>query len=59
MHLSRFDVAEGATVIKGQHLGLSGATGRVTGPHLHFAARWQGAYVDPAGLFALPLTGKP
>jgi hypothetical protein len=59
MHLSRFDVAEGARVGKGQRLGLSGATGRVTGPHLHFAARWQGAYVDPAGLFALPLTGRP
>jgi hypothetical protein len=59
MHLSRFEVAEGATVVKGQRLGLSGATGRVTGPHLHFAVRWQGAYVDPAGLFALSLAGRP
>jgi murein DD-endopeptidase MepM/ murein hydrolase activator NlpD len=59
MHLSRFEVAEGTTISKGQRLGLSGATGRVTGPHLHFAARWQGAYVDPAGLFALPLAGQP
>jgi len=59
MHLSRLDLAEGARVRKGERLGLSGATGRVTGPHLHFAARWQGAYVDPAGLFALPLGGKP
>jgi murein DD-endopeptidase MepM/ murein hydrolase activator NlpD len=59
MHLSRFEVAEGEMVVKGQRLGLSGATGRVTGPHLHFAARWQGAYVDPAGLFALPLAERP
>jgi murein DD-endopeptidase MepM/ murein hydrolase activator NlpD len=59
MHLSKIDVAEGVSVRKGQRLGLSGATGRATGPHLHFAARWQGAYVDPAGLFRLDLAGKP
>ncbi len=59
MHLSRIDVAASQKVRKGEHLGLSGATGRVTGPHLHFAARWQGAYLDPAGLFRLSLAGKP
>jgi murein DD-endopeptidase MepM/ murein hydrolase activator NlpD len=59
MHFSRIDVAAGQKVRKGEHLGLSGATGRVTGPHLHFAARWQGAYLDPAGLFNLKLAGKP
>jgi murein DD-endopeptidase MepM/ murein hydrolase activator NlpD len=58
MHLSRIDVTAGQMVRKGQRLGLSGATGRVTGPHLHFAARWQGAYLDPAGLFRLSLSGK-
>ena len=57
MHLSRIDVASGDRVRKGERLGLSGATGRVTGPHLHFAVRWQGAYLDPAGLFRLSLAG--
>jgi murein DD-endopeptidase MepM/ murein hydrolase activator NlpD len=59
MHLSRIEIAEGQHVGKGQRLGLSGATGRVTGPHLHFAVRWQGGYLDPAGLFRLALAGKP
>jgi murein DD-endopeptidase MepM/ murein hydrolase activator NlpD len=53
MHFSRIDVKVGQHVKKGQRLGLSGATGRVTGPHLHFAARWQGAYVDPVLLLKL------
>jgi murein DD-endopeptidase MepM/ murein hydrolase activator NlpD len=39
----------------GQRLGLSGATGRVTGPHLHWAVRWEGAYLDPAKLLKLNL----
>jgi murein DD-endopeptidase MepM/ murein hydrolase activator NlpD len=56
MHLSRIDVHEGERVMKGQGLGLSGATGRVTGPHLHWAVRWQGAYLDPAQLLKMDLT---
>ena len=57
MHLSRIDVKEGEHVAKGQLLGLSGATGRVTGPHLHWAVRWQDAYLDPAKLLRLDLSG--
>lgn len=57
MHLSRIRVHEGQQVAKGQLLGLSGATGRVTGPHLHWAVRWQGAYLDPAKLLSLNLSG--
>ncbi len=52
MHFSRIDVHEGQHVVAGDRLGLSGATGRVTGPHLHWAVRWQGAYLDPAKLLA-------
>ena len=56
MHLSRIDVQEGQRVATGDRLGLSGATGRVTGPHLHWAVRWQGAYLDPAKLLRLDLS---
>ncbi len=55
MHLSRIDVHIGDRVIAGQLLGLSGATGRVTGPHLHWAVRWQNAYLDPAKMLRLDL----
>ncbi|MGD0095405.1 MAG: M23 family metallopeptidase [Terracidiphilus sp.] len=55
MHLSRIDVQEGQHVATGDLLGLSGATGRVTGPHLHWAVRWQGAYLDPAKLLRMDL----
>ena len=55
MHFSRIDVKEGQRVEQGDKLGLSGATGRVTGPHLHWAVRWQGAYLDPAKLLKLDL----
>jgi murein DD-endopeptidase MepM/ murein hydrolase activator NlpD len=55
MHLSKIEVKVGDRVHKGQRLGLSGATGRVTGPHLHLGVRWQGMYVDGVQLFKLTL----
>ena len=58
MHLSKIEVHVGERVTKGQRLGLSGATGRVTGPHLHLSARWQGAWVDPVVLLRLSLPGR-
>jgi len=54
-HLSEFKVKEGDVVKRGDVLGLSGGTGRATGPHLHVAVRWQGTYLDPARLMQLPL----
>jgi murein DD-endopeptidase MepM/ murein hydrolase activator NlpD len=52
-HLSHIDVAEGAIVRKGQVVGRVGQTGRVTGPHLHWATRVAGARVDPFSLIAV------
>jgi murein DD-endopeptidase MepM/ murein hydrolase activator NlpD len=55
MHLSKIEVTAGERVHKGQRLGLSGATGRVTGPHLHLGVRWQGMYVDAVLLLGMKL----
>ncbi|MDE1175164.1 MAG: M23 family metallopeptidase [Edaphobacter sp.] len=59
MHLSHFRVRQGDNVRQGQLLGLSGATGRVTGPHLHLGVRWQGAYLDASKLFQMELPATP
>jgi murein DD-endopeptidase MepM/ murein hydrolase activator NlpD len=51
-HLSQLSVSAGQTVTVGQQIGLSGATGNVTGPHLHFEIRTSpdyGSDVDPVG----------
>jgi murein DD-endopeptidase MepM/ murein hydrolase activator NlpD len=52
-HLSRIDVKEGDTVTSSQVVGLVGATGRVTGAHLHWALSVNGARVDPLSALAL------
>jgi murein DD-endopeptidase MepM/ murein hydrolase activator NlpD len=52
-HLSRIDVTGGHSVSRGQRIGLLGATGRVTGPHLHWTVRLGEARVDPLRLLAL------
>jgi len=50
LHLSEIRVEPGEIIDKGQVLGLAGATGRVTGPHLHWGVRAQSARVDPFSL---------
>ena len=59
LHLSRALVAVGDTVARGQTIGLVGATGRVTGPHLHWTARYGAITVNPLDLLTLGVTKKP
>jgi murein DD-endopeptidase MepM/ murein hydrolase activator NlpD len=56
MHLSRIVVMPGQTVKRGQIVAFSGATGRVTGAHLHWSLRWRNAKIDPL-LVAGPMPG--
>lgn len=53
LHLSKIEVRPGTMVERGQRIGLSGATGRVTGPHLHWGVRVLDARVDPFSLLDL------
>jgi murein DD-endopeptidase MepM/ murein hydrolase activator NlpD len=52
-HLSEFEVEKGSEVRQGDLIGRVGMTGRVTGPHLHWGARLNGARIDPFELVAL------
>ena len=54
-HLSKTDVAPSQRVDKGQRIGSVGATGRATGPHLHWGARLHGARINPFQLVQAPL----
>lgn len=47
LHLSRIDVREGDHVRQGQAIGAVGATGRASGPHLHWGMKWRDARIDP------------
>ncbi|WP_420146022.1 M23 family metallopeptidase [Sphingobium sp.] len=47
LHLSRIDVKPGDHVAQGQRIGAVGATGRATGPHLHWGMKWNDARIDP------------
>lgn len=53
MHLSKILVNHGEEVKKGDRIGLVGATGRATGPHLHWSARLNYARIDPVSLLEL------
>jgi murein DD-endopeptidase MepM/ murein hydrolase activator NlpD len=55
MHMSEVDVTAGQIVERGQQLGKVGATGRVTGPHVHWIARYSRISVDGLSLFDLPI----
>jgi hypothetical protein len=63
-HLSRIDVSPGRLVEKGQVIGLAGATGRVSGPHLHWGVKVNGVNANPLhmlqtlnSLFAVDASG--
>jgi Peptidase family M23 len=58
-HLSRADVSEGDTVLAGQRIGAVGQSGRVTGPHLHWVARYGAISVDPMSLLQLEKIAPP
>ena len=55
-HLSEINVKKGEKVVKGQVVAKSGATGRVTGPHLHYSLILGGQFVDPIPLLSTSIT---
>lgn len=55
LHMSRLDVKPGDRLAKGDAIGLVGAEGRATGPHLCWRLKWRGRFLDPS--LALPDSG--
>ena len=58
MHLEKLRVRRGERVRQHAEIGLSGRTGRVTGPHLHFEVVWYRSHLDPLQLLALTLPDR-
>jgi murein DD-endopeptidase MepM/ murein hydrolase activator NlpD len=58
-HFSELAVSGGEAVKRGDLLGAVGATGRVTGPHLHWSVKVDGLYVDPASILRIDVQGPP
>jgi murein DD-endopeptidase MepM/ murein hydrolase activator NlpD len=58
-HLDRVDVGEGTMVERGEPIGAVGATGRATGPHLHWAAQVGASRVDPMTLLSIAVRDRP
>lgn len=57
-HMSRLDVEEGQAVKRGDCIGLSGRSGRITGPHLHYEVIYRNNYVNPAFYMDLDMPSK-
>ncbi|HEX7874106.1 MAG TPA: M23 family metallopeptidase [Sphingobium sp.] len=58
LHSQRLLVKEGDVVRRGQPIGIVGATGRATGPHLHWGMKWQDARLDPTTMVGLDATDR-
>ena len=56
-HLARADVKVGQRVARGEPIGRSGASGRATGPHLHWGIKVGGRWVDPESVLRLGAIG--